>query len=189
MRRLLVISLAAVVAIAGLLFLGQVRENLAERCTESWDAATPINVSSLTLAPEDVGRISPVRRVDIAGRVFEVQASINKSMGWASAPVNPFHRQRTGVIFQVIGKDEATVKALVPHCIRAMLGAEVWERRAHARTDIHIRGIAGDAVGGAGAINGPEWPGGAIVRLQLLASFEGARYVLDATDVPVVRTD
>lgn len=189
MRRLLIILLVAVVAIAGLFFLGELREDFAERCTESWDTATPINVSRLTLAPEDVGRISSVRKVDIGGRAFEVEASIHKTMGWAGIPVNPFHRQRTGVIFQVIGKDEATVKALVPHCIRATLGSEMWERRAHARTDIYIRGIAGDAVGGAGARNGPEWPRDALVRLQLLATFEERRYVLDAAAVPVVGTD
>src|SRR5687767_9817107 len=105
MRRLVVIASIAVAAMATVLLVGQLREDFAERCTESWDAAMTVDVSRVTLAPEDVGRVSPRRNVAIGGRPFEVEAYVYKSMGNTSAPVNPLHRQRISVIFQVIAPD------------------------------------------------------------------------------------
>jgi hypothetical protein len=187
--RVVVVGLVGVAAFAGLILFGQLRDDFEERCTERWQGATLIDVSWLRLAPEDIGKVSPtVRRVTIEDHSFAVDASINKTMGWASAPVNPFHRQRIGVVFAIAAQDESTLRTLVPLCLRATLGNDTWERRARSRAS-YTRSITGAAVGGAGAIHGPEWPREATVRLALLASVDGKRYVLEAAAVPVIGTD
>lgn len=187
--RALAVGMIAVLAVVGLVSLGDVREDFEERCTEPWRPATTIDVSRPKLAPEDVGRISPsARDVEIAGRAYSIDPRINKSMGGASAPVNPFHRKRIGAYFTAVAKDEATLRALKPLCVRATLGGDVWHRRVHTH-NVYSQGITGKAVGGAGAGHGPEWPVDATVRLAFLVSIDGARYVLEAAAVPIIGSD
>jgi hypothetical protein len=181
--RKLLVPLIAVLLLGGWVQLSALENYVRERCTESWEGATRVDVSLRVLMPDEVGQVSPVRTVEIAGRPFEIQGRANTSTGASSAP-GFFYQPRTGFTFTIATPEMATLESLTPLCIRASHRGETWERRAHSHSP-STRGD-GSAYGGAGACCGPAWRYHERAHLMLLISLEGQRYVLDAGEVQIV---
>jgi hypothetical protein len=183
--RATVASLVLVVVVAVPVTL-HARDVFAARCTERFDGATRIDVSHRTLTADEVGRVSPVSVVSIEGHRYEIDGSIAKSMGWASVNT-AFRRQPVYSFFTIVADDRESLEALVPLCTAATLEDRSWERRAivgetSVRGDQRVYRYAASG-------SGPEWPLEATVRLLVLVSVDGHRYVLDAGAVRIVGSD
>ena len=109
--------------------------------------------------------------------------SINRSMGWASAPSIPFRTQPLHVSVTISADDRFVLEGVRSTCVRVTRGGEIWSRQPYTNevmaqpNDGYFRWD--------GATQGPEWPIGDTVHLELWMETVAGRYVVDLGEMTI----
>jgi hypothetical protein len=176
------VSLVLVLVVSSI-FVAHASLGISRACPDGASADHRVDVSRTVLAN---GK-SPLPRIFVSGRPYELDAYVVRSMGWASAPAIPFRTQPLAAFVTIVGLDRAALDAVRPLCARVARGHIVWSTLTRSsdvmqRPDLmSYRWISAE--------NGPEWPLGARVSLTLSVQAVDGRYIFDFGSLPIVGSD